>query len=148
VDVPTGNPNEKKTVSKFVVVQGDHVTFINKGSADAEVNFPSGSPLCTGNSPPTVNPILLPLTDPQKLLKVCVNGGEFKYTATVTGALPEDPILIVERSLTVPPSPDPKDPPGMDPIVFPEGYIYLALAAGAAFFVGLWVGMRRHPPVK
>jgi hypothetical protein len=93
-----------------------------------------------------VNPILLPLTGPEQKLKVCVDEGEFEYKATVTGALPEDPILIVERAVV--PSPDPVDQPDINPIVFPEGYVYLLVAAGVAFFAGLQIGKRRHMPGK
>jgi hypothetical protein len=145
VDVSTDDPNVKQTVSKFVVEENDKVTFQNKGSSDAKVDFGASAPLCQGNTP--LNPIQLPLNG-TKTLKVCVASGEYKYTATVTGALAEDPILIVEKALVTPPSQGPRDLPRPEPIVFPEGYVYLLLTAAAAFFIGLWFGKRRPLPGK
>jgi hypothetical protein len=145
VDVSTDDPNVKQTVSKFVVEENDKVTFKNKGSADAVVTFGENSPLCK-NQPPH-DPINLPIGG-EETLKVCVVSGEYKYTATVTGALAEDPILIVEKALVTPPSQGPRDLPRPEPIVFPEGYVYLLLTAAAAFFIGLWFGKRRPLPGK
>jgi hypothetical protein len=139
VDVPTDDPNVKQTVSKFVVVRNDQVTFSNKGSADAVVEFKAGSPLCKGNQP-FDNPFTLGVNGEEKL-KVCVDGGEYKYTATVTGALAEDPILIVERAVAEQPSPPPAQPE-RKPIVFPEDVVPLLAGLAIGAIIGFLAGRR------
>lgn len=140
---PTNNPdspNEQKTASKIVVLQNDQVTFENKASADSQVAFDPTNPLCHGSQPPG-NPFTVPAGQALKL-KVCSDPGEFEYTATVAGALPEDPILIVERALMEP-------PPEKNPIFFPEDVSFMTLlvvagvAAVAGFVAGRFAGRRK-----
>lgn len=137
------NPNEEKTVSKFVVVPNDQVTFQNRKSSDSEVEFETTNPLCHGNDQPVGNPFQVPANTERKL-KVCANAnpGDFEYTATVAGALPEDPILIVEKALMEP-------PPEKNPIFFPEDVSFMTLlvvagvAAVAGFVAGRFAGRRK-----
>jgi hypothetical protein len=109
-----------QTVSKFMVWDSGHVIFYNQAAKSLNVTFPNGSPLCQGNTPvPSFD------VDPgkEKQHKVCpgVTAQDYKYTATVKDALPEDPIIIFERK----------------PIIIYES---VALTASAALLVGLFLG--------
>lgn len=92
IDVEGSN----QTVSKFVAPEKGQLTFTNNTGSDAEIKFEGSSPVCVGNDP---QPIFIIEANEQEDFKVCKNtsGQSFKYTATVDGALPEDPILFVER---------------------------------------------------
>lgn len=87
---------DNQTVSKFVAPDKGKISFHNDSSTNAEVKFEGASPVCVGNNP---QPIFIIEANQQKDFKVCINtaGNSYKYTATVDGALPEDPILFVER---------------------------------------------------
>jgi len=89
--------DNNQTVSKFVAADKGKIAFHNDSGADAEVRFEGESPVCVGNDP---QPIFIIESGKQKEFKVCSNttGNSYKYTATVEGALPEDPILIIERA--------------------------------------------------
>ena len=99
---------------------------------DALVEFASPSPVCKGSQPVSS----IPLTPGQEeKLKVCVEAGEFKYTATVDGALAEDPIFIVEKKV-VQPGTDTK------PIFFPEGIPMLVIGGLLGALIGYLVARR------
>ena len=126
-----------QTISRFAVDANGQVTIHNDATAQANVSFQATSPLCQGTTPQQSIDIN---AGRFKTLSVCTGAsGEFKYTATVTGAAPEDPILIVERSLG--------GGPGTNPIFFPESIPYLVggLVVGlvVGFFIARWRGMRR-----
>jgi hypothetical protein len=85
-----------QTVSKFVVHENGQVIFRNDASAKLKVEFSDPAALCKGGTAKAFIDV-----DPgmKENLKVC-NGTtmtSLKYTATVENALPEDPILIIER---------------------------------------------------
>ncbi len=84
-----------RTVSQFAVSEKGQVTFYNDANALATVKFDGASPLCQGNTPK--NPIEIPGGANRKF-QVCNDTAnlQFKYTATVDNAQPEDPILIIE----------------------------------------------------
>ena len=86
-----------QTVSGFAVTDNGHITFHNDAGATANVKFNGASPLCLGNNPQMSVDID---AGGQQPFKVCDGAGglQYKYTATVAGAGPEDPILIIERS--------------------------------------------------
>lgn len=130
--VPTGDPNVPQTVSKFVVLENAQVTFINAATAQARVEFEGDGPLCQGSQ--KANPILIDAGKEQKL-KVCVAGGQFKYRATVDGALTEDPILIVER-LSIQPGTDKK------PIFIIEGIPMMVIGGLLGILVGYLISRR------
>jgi hypothetical protein len=74
---------------------------------------------------------------------VCVEAGEFKYTATVVGAAEEDPILIVERAVI---QVNPIVPVVQKkPIVFPEDWIPLLLGVAIGLAFGFFGGRRKAP---
>lgn len=85
-----------QTVSQFLVHENGQVIFHNDASAKLKVEFSDAGALCK-NGPKAFIEI-----DPGKKenLNVC-NGTtmtSLKYTATIENTLPEDPILIIERS--------------------------------------------------
>jgi hypothetical protein len=95
LDVHVNVEGNNQTVSKFAAFEGGHVTFYNDAGAALTVSFGDTSPLCQGGNPQlTINVA----ANAHKKLKICdgVAGQSFKYTATVDGAAPEDPILIFE----------------------------------------------------
>lgn len=87
-----------QTVSTFAIDEKGHVTFRNDAAALATVEFEAGSPFCQGGQ--TEGPKFTIDPGKESPHKICkdIAGKEFKYTATVDGALPEDPILIIERA--------------------------------------------------
>jgi hypothetical protein len=117
---------DNQTVSKFVAPDKGKIAFHNDSGTKAEVKFEGASPVCVGNDP---QPILIIESMQQKEFKVCNNttGNSYKYTATVDGALPEDPILIIERA----------------PIIWVEmaGPVLFGLACGVV--AGYLIAMRR-----
>jgi hypothetical protein len=130
--VPTGDPNVPQTVSKFVVLENAQVTFINAATAQARVEFEGNGPLCMGSQ--KQNPVVIDPGQEQKL-KVCVADGQFKYQATVDGALTEDPILIVER-LSLQPGTEKK------PIFIVEGIPMLVIGGLLGILVGYLISKR------
>ncbi len=96
LDIRVNVEGANQTVSKFATFEGGHVVFHNDADAKLTVSFNGTSPLCQGG-----NAQMSVEIDPgkHKKLKSCdgVAGQSFKYTAEVTGAAPEDPILIYER---------------------------------------------------
>lgn len=133
IDVEGGN----QTVSKFVAPEKGKLTIRNDADAQAEVKFEGASPVCGGNEP---LPILIIESNTQKDYKICKDtaGQSFKYTATVTGSEPEDPILIIER---VAPGGDSET----NPIFFPE--FWMGVVAGAIVaFVVTW--LTRKPTTR
>jgi hypothetical protein len=90
-----------QTVSKFVVWERGRVTFYNKGERELTLLFKNEkgeeeSPFCHGSNPED-NPIRIGAGD-DKMLTICrgMAGKWFKYTAQITGAAAEDPIIRVE----------------------------------------------------
>ena len=136
--IPTSDPNDDptamQTVSKFSIAPKGHVTFTNDATASATVVFESPSPLCQGNTPIPDFPLG---AGGSVTHQVCQNaeGSEFKYTATVTGAAEEDPILIVERSVS---------DPGLNkkPIFFPEGIPMMLVGALIGALIGYLIARR------
>ena len=136
--IPTADPNDDpsamQTVSKFSIDEKGHVTFQNDAANAANVRFDGESPLCQGGNKVQTFDI-----SPGGTVKhqVCngAGGSEFKYTAVVTNAAEEDPILIVERSLT---------DPGLDkkPIFFPEGIPMMLIGALLGAVIGYLVAKR------
>jgi hypothetical protein len=88
--------DNNQTVSKFVVHENGQVIFRNDASAKLKVEFSDPVALCKGGTAKAFIDI-----DPGKKesLKVCKDTTmtSLKYTATVENAVPEDPILIIER---------------------------------------------------
>ena len=86
-----------QTVSQFRVHENGQVIFHNDAGAKLKVEFSDPSALCKGGTAKAFIEI-----DPGKkeTLQVCsgTTMKSLKYTATVANALPEDPILIIERS--------------------------------------------------
>lgn len=87
-----------QTVSTFAIEEKGQVSFVNKADKTANVTFADTSPFCQGSNrePPSFD-VLPGQTSPHKVCKDIADQ-EFKYTATVLDALPEDPILIIERA--------------------------------------------------
>ena len=85
------------TVSKFGIDEKGQITFQNDASAGLTVDFGAQSPICQGNQP--VQSVAVD-AGKSKMHQVCdgVGGNSYKYTATVAGANPEDPIVIIEKS--------------------------------------------------
>ncbi len=130
IDVNQAN----QTVSKFAVDEKGQITFQNDAGASANVNFEGTSPVCQGNNKKQSFDIN---AGASKKWKLCDDaaGQQFKYTATVAGATPEDPILIIERKTVVPPV-DTK------PIFFPEGIPMLLVGALIGAVIGYLVAKR------
>lgn len=90
------NVQNNQTVSQFLLHENGQVIFHNDAGAALKVEFSDPNALCKGGPKAFVD------IDPGKKenLNVC-NGTTMtsvKYTATVENSLPEDPILIIERS--------------------------------------------------
>jgi hypothetical protein len=130
--VPGSDPGSLQTVSKFVLYPNAQVTFHNKATANAVVEFAEPSPVCKGGQSISSIPLI---PGQEEKLKICVEAGEFKYTATVDGAVAEDPIFIVERS-SVQPGTDKK------PIFFPEGIPMLVIGGLLGALIGYLVARR------
>jgi hypothetical protein len=93
VDVKNG-----KTVSKAAANKVDKIVFQNDADNPLAVTITnatdSNSPICDSDGPvPNFE------VDPndRETFVVCGDWPEFKYTATVTGAAAEDPIVIIEK---------------------------------------------------
>lgn len=92
---------QEQTVSQFVIDDKAQVTFENAADKQLSVSIKDAteqdSPLCQGNTPA---PSFQVDAGDSKKLMVCddTEWTEFKYTATVEDALPEDPIVIIEKS--------------------------------------------------
>jgi hypothetical protein len=87
-----------QTVSTFAIEEKGQVSFVNKADKTANIEFASTSPFCQGNNGEPLSFDVLPgQVSPHKVCKDIADQ-EFKYTATVLDALPEDPILIIERA--------------------------------------------------
>ncbi len=86
-----------QTVSKFAVSESGHVVFYNDAGAELDVTFSEPLLLCKNNAPQSSVRIG---AGNQEKLKVCnaADGNTFKYTATVSGAAAEDPIVIIETA--------------------------------------------------
>lgn len=134
IDVQGSN----QTVSKFVAPEKGKLTILNNADAQAEVKFEGASPVCSGNEP---LPILIIESNTQKDFKICKDtaGQSYKYTATVTGAEPEDPILIIERVA-------PGGGSQTNPIFFPE--FWIGVVAGAIVTFGVTWLMRNKPTTR
>ena len=91
------NVENGNTVSKFAVNEKGQITLTNDANAALTVTFPNGSPICKGKDPTDPDPIP---ANGSKQYQVCdgIAGASYKYTATVAGANPEDPIVIIEKS--------------------------------------------------
>ncbi len=121
LDIRVNVEGDNQTLSKFAAAQNGHVIFHNDAAANLTISFGNASPLCQGNTPQQTFDVG---AGQQKKLKVCngVEGETFKYTATVAGATPEDPPIILGKPIII-----------YDEIVEP-----VALAAGA---VGVLIGL-------
>lgn len=87
-----------KTVSKFAISKTGLIWLRNDAAAPVTVTFGDQTPLCVGNTP---CPSVVIASGEAKVFQVCdsvAEGQEFKYTAEVQGAVPEDPIVIIEPS--------------------------------------------------
>lgn len=87
--------NGNQTVSRFVVAESGYVVLKNDASAKLNVTFPETSPLCLGGQ--SQASIDLNAAEARQY-QVCPGaaGLSFKYRATVTGAQPEDPYILVQ----------------------------------------------------
>lgn len=89
-----------QTVSKFATYQGDKIAFHNKDAAakltvTIEGATDAASPICDANGPvPTFE---VPAGRVEEFW-VCGDLGDFKYTATIFGATPEDPRISVQEN--------------------------------------------------
>lgn len=129
-----------QTVSTFAVNEKGQVSFVNKADKIANVKFEGESPFCQGNNGEDPSFDIQPGTTSTH--KVCKDFGdrEFKYTATVLDALPEDPILIIEREIS-------GDGNEINPIFIIEmlPWVLAAFIAGA---VGAYFVMKRRTMQK
>ena len=92
---------DNQTVSKFIVRERGTVTFYDKGERELTLLFKNEkgeeeSPFCNGSKPED-NPIRIDAGG-AKILTICGGMADrwFKYTAQITGAAEEDPIIWVE----------------------------------------------------
>ncbi len=90
-----------RTVSEFRVSAKDEVVFVNRSGKPLKVEInkdgqQSRDALCIDGVPQREFQV-----DPKegKALKICdaYKAETFKYTATIAGTIPEDPIIIIER---------------------------------------------------
>lgn len=99
--IHVGVDGNNHTVSKFAVAESGYVALQNDASAKLNVTFPETSPLCLG----TERQISIDLSAGElKNYQVCAGaaGQSFKYTATVDGAQPEDPYILVAGLVVTP----------------------------------------------
>jgi hypothetical protein len=96
LDIRVNVEGDNQTVSKFAAFEGGHVVFHNDAAAELTVSFAGTSPLCQGSNPQLSITVGAGM---EKQMKVCTGVADqsFKYTATVAGATPEDPILIFDK---------------------------------------------------
>lgn len=95
VDVRNG-----QTMSQYSMARSGKLTFANASTqGDLSVKPKQGAPFCE-NDKTTVIPEIVVSPDDEETVRICnaYGDGEFLYTAQITGAEPEDPIVILERS--------------------------------------------------
>lgn len=91
-----------RTVSNFRVSASDEVVFINRSNRPLTVEINRGGPVGSQNAL-CINGIPQPVfeVNPGQGRSLRINGDynaeTFKYTATIAGTVPEDPIIIIER---------------------------------------------------
>jgi hypothetical protein len=100
LDIRVNVEGNNQTVSKFAAAENGHVTFYNDAGAKLTISFGNASPLCQGSTPQLTFDVA---AGQHKQLKVCngVEGDTFKYTATVAGATPEDPPIILGKPIII-----------------------------------------------
>ncbi len=133
--------NANQTYSRFVIDEKGQVSFRNDATNLANILFEDPSPFCQGSNP---EPLSFDIGSGQTSThKVCKDFGdrEFKYTATVVGALPEDPILFVERAGGGGGS-------STNPIIWVEMVPSLLVGMLLGAFAGYWLAKRRGMRAK
>lgn len=95
LEIRFGVNDQNETVSKFVVAEGGQVFLHGPKDAKVDVTFREASPLCIGNQPQTSISVT---AGDWAQYTVCPGTASqsFKYTATVDGAQPEDPYILVQ----------------------------------------------------
>ena len=95
VDIRNG-----QTMSQYSMAKSGKLTFANASTqGDLTVKPKEGPPFCENNKTTVIPQIVVPPND-EESVRICTAYGnsEFLYTAQITGADPEDPIVILERS--------------------------------------------------
>ena len=90
---------DNQTMSQYAMTKSGKVAFFNNGDGPLLVVTPkSGSPFCQPNGTAVIPKIEVPHGQMRKVSICDLYGkGEFLYTAQIGTALPEDPIVILER---------------------------------------------------
>lgn len=146
--IRVGVESNSRTVSKFAVAENGYVTLQNDASAKLNVTFPETSPLCLGAQ----RQVSIDLgAGEARNYQVCPGaaGQSFKYTATVAGAQPEDPYILVE-GLVVNPEvvlPEPNPAIKFERLLTGENFFFAAagLLLGIGFSVLLGAFGRNRP---
>jgi len=128
------NDNGGKTVSKFGKPRdNDKIVFHNQHPGNSlEVSIEgepdAGIALCKGAQ--KIETFTVTPAEQKKAFSICSDyrGETFKYTATIAGSEPEDPIIIIERSNFFD--------------VYGTAVLFVGVAA-LAFAAGTLFGMRR-----
>lgn len=91
-----------KTVSKFGVEPDDEIVFFNQHPSNTltvsiEAEPKEGNALCCGSE--GIETFTVTPEERRKAFSICrtYKADTFKYTATISGSEPEDPIIIIER---------------------------------------------------
>jgi hypothetical protein len=90
---------DNQTMSQYAMTKSGKVAFFNAGDGPLLVVTPkAGSPFCRNDGLTVIDRIEVPKDEFRKV-KICdlYNSSEFLYTAQIGTALPEDPIVILER---------------------------------------------------
>ena len=92
---------DNQTMSQYAMTKSGKVSFFNAGDGPLLVVTPkSGTPFCRHDGMTVVPRIEVPKGESRKVSICDLYGqGQFLYTAQIGTALPEDPIVILERSL-------------------------------------------------
>jgi hypothetical protein len=92
------NVQDGQTMSQYWMTEGGRVSFHNAATELLVVEPKSGEPFCENNRK-TVIPKVEVAPGKTKAVRICDNfdAGQFLYTAQIGNALPEDPIVILER---------------------------------------------------
>ena len=131
------NEKQGRTVSKYEKPKDtDKIAFVNDHSAKSlEITVDDATALCKGNGSPAPVPITIAAGKRDGYFICSGYGGtEFKYTATLQGLTPEDPIIIVGKHSIVSPNP-----------IIIVGAVALVVGLVAGFLYGRWSARRPMP---
>lgn len=143
-----------QTVSKPAVAEGGQVTLQNDATAGANLTFRETTPLCQASQ--RMMSIDLGAGDSRNF-QVCPGTADqsFKYTATVTGAQPEDPYIFVEGPIGTPEVVQPETNPAIkfvsEPPIGESLFLFgagLTIGIGATMlFRNLWLKWQNPPRI-